>query len=164
MLVMGVDPGLARTGYGLVGRDSSGLVPVSWGCIYTPAGESLGGRLLRLYRALEGLLERYRPGCLALEQVFFSRNVRTALEVGQARGIVVLAAARAGVELREYNPLTVKQAVAGYGGATKSQVQRMVQMLLDLAERPEPDDAADALALAICCAERLNLERMVTPP
>ncbi|MCR4420158.1 MAG: crossover junction endodeoxyribonuclease RuvC [Clostridia bacterium] len=164
MLVMGVDPGLARTGYGLIRRVGRDLVPVAWGCIETPAGEPLPGRLLMLHRQLGELFGRHHPDCLALEQIFFNRNARTAIEVGQARGVVLLAAAEAAVPVEEYNPLTVKQAVTGYGGAEKQQVQKMVHMLLELPVRPEPDDVADALAVAICCLERWYLERRTVAP
>lgn len=157
---MGVDPGLARTGYGILRQEGQRIIPVAYGCLETPPGMPLARRLLLLYRGIEGLLAEYRPDCLALELLLFSKNVRTAFQVGQARGVVLLAAANAGLAVKEYNPVTVKQAVTAYGGASKEQVQRMVQMLLSLPEVPQPDDTADALAVAICCLQSLAMERV----
>ncbi|HLE52943.1 MAG TPA: crossover junction endodeoxyribonuclease RuvC [Anaerolineales bacterium] len=151
MLVIGIDPGTAITGYGLVreGEDGS-LALVDYGAIVTPSDQPLNLRLLELYRRLKELLLLHRPDSGAVEKLFFARNVRTALAVGQARGVVLLALAETKVPLGEYTPLEVKQAVAGYGKADKNQVQQMVRALLGLAEVPYPDDAADALAIAIC--------------
>ena len=151
MLVIGIDPGTAITGYGLVreGEDGS-LALVDYGAIVTPPDQPMNLRLLELYRRLKELLLLHRPDSGAVEKLFFARNVRTALTVGQARGVVLLALAETKVSLGEYTPLEVKQAVAGYGKADKNQVQQMVRALLELAEVPSPDDAADALAIAIC--------------
>jgi len=151
MLVIGIDPGTAITGYGLVreGEDGS-LALVDYGAIVTPPDQPMNLRLLELYRRLKELLLLHRPDSGAVEKLFFARNVRTALTVGQARGVVLLALAEMKVPLGEYTPLEVKQAVVGYGGADKNQVQQMVRALLELAEVPSPDDAADALAIAIC--------------
>ena len=151
MLVIGIDPGTAITGYGLVreGEDGS-LALVDYGAIVTPSDQPLNLRLLELYRRLKELLLLHRPDSGAVEKLFFARNVRTALAVGQARGVVLLALAETKVPLGEYTPLEVKQAVAGYGKADKNHVQQMVRALLGLAEVPYPDDAADALAIAIC--------------
>jgi crossover junction endodeoxyribonuclease RuvC len=151
MLVIGIDPGTAITGYGLVreGRDGN-LAAVDFGVILTPAELPMPERLLALYRRLKEILILHRPESGAVEKLFFQRNVRTALTVGQARGVALLALAEANVPLGEYNPLEVKQAVAGFGGADKRQVQQMVRALLGLPEVPKPDDAADALAVAIC--------------
>ena len=151
MLVIGIDPGTAITGYGLVreGEDGS-LALVDYGAIVTPSDQAMNLRLLELYRRLKELLLLHRPDSGAVEKLFFARNVRTALAVGQARGVVLLALAETKVPLGEYTPLEVKQAVAGYGKADKNQVQQMVRALLELAEVPSPDDAADALAIAIC--------------
>lgn len=151
MLVIGVDPGTATTGFGLVGEDEDGsLHAVSYGVITTPASVPLAERLLVLRNQLSEILLLHRPTAAAVEKLFFQRNVRTALAVGQGRGVVLLALAEAGLEVAEYTPLEIKQAVAGYGGAGKAQVQQMVRVLLDLPEIPRPDDAADALAVAIC--------------
>jgi len=151
MLVIGIDPGTATTGYGLIQENESGdLSLVDYGAILTSPDRPMSWRLLQLYRSLEELIDLHRPDCGAVEKLFFARNVRTALSVGQARGVVLLALARAGIPLAEYTPLEIKQAVAGYGSAEKLQVQQMVRALLGLVEVPQPDDAADALAVAIC--------------
>src|SRR5690606_32049113 len=144
MLVIGIDPGTATTGYGLI-RDSEGgdLVVVDYGVITTPAGMAMPERLLELHRQLSEILLLHRPQTGAVEKLFFQRNVTTAISVGQARGVAMLALAQAGVTVGEYTPLEVKQAVAGYGGADKYQVQQMVTALLGLPEVPRPDDAAD---------------------
>jgi len=158
MITLGIDPGTAIMGYGLVesGVAASGagsveqLRMVEYGALYTPANAPLSERLPMLYKGVMELLAEYKPQALALEELFFNKNVRTALSVGHARGIVILAAAHAGVNLGEYTPLQVKQAVVGYGRATKEQVQAMVKLLLNMDHIPRPDDAADALAVAIC--------------
>jgi crossover junction endodeoxyribonuclease RuvC len=148
--VLGIDPGTAITGYGVVDENEQGLALVDCGVVTTPAGEPLPQRLQRIYRGLAGVVDQYRPEVAAVEELFFSRNVRTALSVGHARGVALLALADAGLAIFEYKPLEVKQAVAGYGGADKHQVQEMVRMLLSLDEVPRPDDAADAVAVAVC--------------
>ncbi len=150
MLALGIDPGTAITGYGFVREEASGLALVTYGVIRTPAGEPLYRRLLQIHEGLCALLATYRPDCVAVEELFFSTNARTAIAVGQARGVCLLAAAQAGLEVFEYTPLEVKQAIAGYGKASKEQVQQMVRMLLELDDIPRPDDAADAVAVAIC--------------
>lgn len=149
-LALGIDPGTATTGYGLVrlARDGS-LEAVKYGVISTPAGLAAQERLLMLYRELKSVIKKYKPEAVAVEKLFFSRNVTTAIAVGQARGVVMLAIAEAGLDVGEYTPNEVKQAVAGYGSAQKRQVQEMVRTLLLLPEIPKPDDAADALAIAI---------------
>ncbi len=151
MLVIGIDPGTAVTGYGLIHEDENGnLELVDYGVIVTSSDQPMNLRLLDLYQRLKEVLLLHHPDSGAVEKLFFARNVRTALTVGQARGVVLLALAEMGIPLGEYTPLEVKQAVAGYGGADKNQVQQMVRALLGLAEVPQPDDAADALAIAIC--------------
>jgi crossover junction endodeoxyribonuclease RuvC len=149
-LVLGVDPGTAITGYGLVRGEGDDLRLVDYGAITTPSDESLPQRLQEIYRQLTALIQERQPTAAAVEKLFFSRNVRTALSVGQARGVALLAMANAGIAVHEYTPLEVKQAVVGYGRATKEQVQEMVKMLLGLDSVPQPDDAADAIAVAIC--------------
>jgi crossover junction endodeoxyribonuclease RuvC len=161
MLVIGIDPGTATTGYGLVreNQDDS-LQAVDHGVILTPADMPMAQRLALLYGKLNEILVLHGPDSSAVEKLFFQRNVKTAITVGQGRGVVLLALAQAGVPVAEYTPLEVKLAVAGYGGADKRQVQEMVRVLLDLEEIPKPDDAADALAVAIChlhSAKMLNL-------
>lgn len=151
MLVLGIDPGTATTGFGLVQETPQGqLEVVKYGVILTPAGELPEKRLLYLYQQLKELILLHRPDSAAVEKLFFQRNVSTAISVGQARGVILLSLAECGVVVTEYNPLDVKQAVAGYGGAEKKQVQQMVKALLNLEDVPRPDDAADALAIAIC--------------
>ena len=151
MLVIGIDPGTATTGYGLVREDDRGdLITVDYGVISTPANLAIQERLLMLYNQLNDILQHHKPESGAVEKLFFSRNVRTAISVGQGRGVALLAMGAAGLEIGEYTPLEVKQAVVGYGGAEKHQVQEMVRAILNLEDLPQPDDAADALAVAIC--------------
>lgn len=151
MLTIGIDPGTATTGYGLVREEKDGtLTVVDYGAILTSPDQPMPQRLLELYNRLQELLLLHRPQSGAVEKLFFQRNVRTAISVGQGRGVVLLALASAGVPVMEYTPLEVKLAVAGYGGADKSQVQYMVKAILSLEDIPRPDDAADALAIAIC--------------
>jgi crossover junction endodeoxyribonuclease RuvC len=150
-LVLGIDPGTATTGFGLVrDRQDGSLELVSFGTILTSAWEPAHQRLSVLYHQLNEILLLHRPDSCAVEKLFFQRNVSTAIAVGQARGVVMLAIAEAGLDVFEYTPNEVKQAVAGYGAAQKRQVQEMVRTLLVLPEIPKPDDAADALAIAIC--------------
>jgi len=149
-LALGIDPGTATTGFGLVRLNPDGeLMAVKYGVILTPKDASASARLVMLYDQLQSLLKEYKPDTAAVEKLFFSRNVTTALAVGQARGVVMLSLEQAGIEPFEYTPNEVKQAVAGFGGADKRQVQDMVRALLQLESIPKPDDAADALAIAI---------------
>jgi len=162
VLVIGIDPGIATTGYGLVQEAQDGsLQLVTYGVIETPAGTPLPERLLLLHSRLCEILLLHHPASGAVEKLFFQRNVRTAMTVGQARGVAMLALAQAGLPTAEYTPLEVKQAVVGYGAADKNQVQQMVRALLGLAEIPKPDDAADALAVAICHAHSARFQRYV---
>jgi crossover junction endodeoxyribonuclease RuvC len=149
-LALGIDPGTATTGFGLVRLEQDGsLVAVKYGVILTPKEASAPARLEMLYNDLSDLLKEYKPDTAAVEKLFFSRNVTTAIAVGQARGVVMLCMQQAGIEPFEYTPNEIKQAVAGYGGAQKKQIQEMVRALLQLDSIPKPDDAADALAIAI---------------
>ncbi|MGD0610778.1 MAG: crossover junction endodeoxyribonuclease RuvC [Anaerolineales bacterium] len=149
-VVLGIDPGTATTGYGLVrDRADGSLEALVYGTIQTPSGMPAHQRLSLLFHQLNEILLLHRPDGCAVEKLFFQRNVSTAIAVGQARGVVMLAISEAGLEVAEYTPNAVKQAVAGYGNAGKKQVQEMVRVLLDLPEIPKPDDAADALAIAI---------------
>lgn len=150
MRVLGVDPGTAITGYGLVESVDDDLRLITYGTITTPAGQPMADRLATLYYQLSQIIRDSQPTALAVEELFFHKNVRTALAVGQARGVVLLAASHAGLPVHEYTPLQVKDAVVGYGRATKEQVQEMVRTLLRLDVIPQPDDAADAIAVAIC--------------
>jgi crossover junction endodeoxyribonuclease RuvC len=152
MIVLGVDPGTAATGYGIVERSGSRLRAVDYGCFETVPADDPPRRLLYIHQAISELIEEHQPALIGVERLFFNRNVQTAFAVGQARGVVLLAAAQAGVPVFEYGPHEVKMAVTGYGRAGKDQVQRMVQIVLGLTVLPRPDDAADALAVAICLA------------
>jgi crossover junction endodeoxyribonuclease RuvC len=152
MIVLGIDPGTARMGYGIVERTGSRLRMVDAGTLETPAEMPLPERLLRIHEGLVDLVELHHPDVVAVERLFFSRNAQTAFAVGQARGVVLLAAAQAGVPVSEATPNEVKTAVAGYGAADKQQVGRMVAVVLGLARAPTPDDTADALAVGIWAA------------
>jgi crossover junction endodeoxyribonuclease RuvC len=161
MLVLGIDPGLATTGYGLVHETEAGLQAIAYGVVTTRAKCPLPERLQQLYRELSALIQLHRPDESAVEELFFSRNVRTAMSVGQARGVALLALADAGLLVTGYTPLTIKQAVSGFGGADKTQMQTMVKMLLKLESIPHPDDAADALAVAICHLHSAHLNQVL---
>jgi crossover junction endodeoxyribonuclease RuvC len=151
MLVIGIDPGTASTGYGLIHQLSNGqLEPISYGLISTAAGEPMSTRLLSLFSELTAVITEFKPDSAAIEKLYFQRNVSTAISVGQARGVAMLAFAQAGIDIEEYSPNEIKLAVSGYGGADKRQIQAMVKILLNMKEIPKPDDAADALAVAIC--------------
>jgi crossover junction endodeoxyribonuclease RuvC len=151
-IVLGIDPGIADTGYGFVQVSGSSLKCLAYGSIKTKAGDALPVRLLALYQELSKLIIKHKPQEAAVEQLFFNKNVRTALIVGQARGVALLALSQAGLLIQDFTPGQVKQAVAAYGQASKKQVQKMVKLILSLKELPTPDDAADALAVAICGA------------
>jgi crossover junction endodeoxyribonuclease RuvC len=150
MFVLGIDPGLSRCGYGVVARTGGHLEAVRAGVITTPANQPLSVRLARLLAELRRLMAEATPEVVVVERVLFQANARTAMAVGQASGVALVAAAEARLPVAQYSPNEVKQAVAGYGSAPKAQVQRMVQTLLHLPLRPRPPDAADALALAVC--------------
>ena len=150
-VVIGIDPGTAITGYGIVQEKENGeLEWIEHGVVTTPSDWDDPKRLLELYQKLCEILSTYKPDCCAVEKLFFQKNVKTAISVGQGRGAALIAAAASELPVGEYTPLEVKQAVVGYGSADKQQVQQMVKVLLDLSEIPQPDDAADALAVAIC--------------
>ena len=152
MIVLGIDPGLANTGYGVVERRGSRLLALDGGVITTRAELAAELRLAEIHAAVEALLDEHAPSAVALEQLYFGQNVRTAFAVGQARGVVLLAAGQRGLPCASYTPQQVKGAVCGSGRAQKDQVARMVQALLGLEQEPRPDHAADALAVAICHA------------
>ncbi len=153
MIILGIDPGTAISGYGVIQTDRRGnLQTLSYGAIRTSSKEKMDKRLLEIYQSVDMLIKEYKPHCVAIEELFFNRNVSTALTVGQARGVIMLAAAYNGVEVAEYTPLQVKQSVTGEGRAPKDQVGFMVRLLLGLTEVPRPDDVADALAVSICHA------------
>ena len=150
MRIFGIDPGSERTGYGCVETDGRRHQLVTCGAITALAGDPFPQRLARIYRELSALLSRYTPDAVAVEGVFHAANARSALKLGQARGVAILAAVESGCEVVEYTPAEIKRAIVGYGRAEKHQVQQMVKLLLGLARAPSPHDAADALAIAIC--------------
>ena len=152
MIVLGIDPGTAALGYGIVESTRGRVRAVDHGCLVTSPDSSLPERLLAIHTLVGDLIALHQPQVVAVERLFFSKNVQTAFAVGQARGVVLLAAAQHGVRVREATPNEVKSAIAGYGAADKEQVQRMVQMVLAMDELPRPDDAADALAIAVWAA------------
>ena len=152
MRIFGIDPGSQRTGYGCIDTDGSRCRVVDCGAITVPAHTPFPGKLHGIYDELASLLARHRPACVAIEDIFFARNVRSALTLGHVRGVALLAAAKAGLPVAEYAPTEVKRAVVGYGRAEKGQVQQMVALLLRLDEVPSPHDVSDALAIAICHA------------
>lgn len=160
MIILGVDPGTAITGYGVIASDGDELASIAYGAITTPSTWDMPRRLQYIYRELTALIAQHQPTDAVVEKLFFSKNVRTALSVGQARGVALLAVAQANLQPHEYTPTEIKQAVVGYGRADKAQIQQMVRMLLQLDHIPQPDDAADALAIAICHAHRARFERL----
>lgn len=164
MFALGVDPGLSRCGYGAVTDDGGRLRAVAYGHLTTPAGDPTSARLAMLWDDLQELLREIRPEVVVVERVLFQANARTAMAVGQASGLALAAAVKAGCDVVQYSPNEVKQAVAGYGSADKEQVQRMVATLLGLAAPPRPADRADALAMAICHLSSARLRRAAASP
>jgi crossover junction endodeoxyribonuclease RuvC len=161
-VVLGIDPGTATTGYGVVARTMAGdFVLLACGVIRTPPDELMHLRLLELFNDVQGLVREFRPNAMAVEKLFFGRNVTNAISVGQARGAILLAAAINGLSLAEYTPAEVKQSISGYGNADKRQMQEMVQRLLDLESIPKPDDAADGVAIAICHLQAYAYRKLV---
>lgn len=159
--ILGLDPGTATTGYGIVDVIDGELRMVVCGAIETPAGDPAERRLQSIFRQVNALIADYRPDRAAVEQLFFGRNITTAIAVGQARGVLLLALADAGIAMSEYSPPRIKEAITGYGKADKAQMQLMVRHLLDLKETPRPDDAADALAVAITHARYVAFEAAI---
>ena len=165
MLILGVDPGTARLGYGIVEATGAAIEAVAYGVLETAPSEPMARRLVELYEGLTRVISEFRPDAVAVEKLFFSRNVTTALTVGQARGVVLLAGAQADLPIAEYTPAEVKQSVSGYGNADKGQMQEMVRVVLNLDHVPRPDDAADALAVALCHSQiGLRQERLTRQP
>ncbi len=163
MRILGIDPGTATTGFGVVDKAGTALTAVAHGVIRTPAGQAAERRLKTIFDELSKLITEYQPALMAVELLYFASNVTTAMSVSQARGVVLLAGAQAAIPISEYTPLQVKQAVTGYGQADKSQMQAMVAKLLKLTATPKPDDAADALAIAICASVRKPGEGIIRP-
>jgi crossover junction endodeoxyribonuclease RuvC len=162
MRVLGIDPGTAITGYAVVEETAGSLQMITLGVITTPAKTPLPSRLQTIHNELKEIVAEYEPEAAAVEELFFSRNARTAMSVGHARGVILLALADSNLPIAEYTPMQIKQAVTGYGNANKHQVQEMVRMLLALSETPKPDDAADAAAVAICYLHRVKLDSLLS--
>ena len=156
MIILGIDPGFAIVGWGIIESKDGKIRPLAYGAITTPAHTSIESRLLMIQRDLETLIQKYHPDEMAVEELFFNTNITTAIAVAEARGVIICTAHRLGVLVNEYTPLQVKQAVVGYGKAEKQQVIAMVTTLLKLAKPPKPDDTADALAIAICHSQSSN--------
>ena len=167
MIVLGIDPGYAIVGWGVVRYERGRFAPLDYGAVLTPAGMDFSRRLEIIYDELLALIDRAKPDALAVETLYFKNNQKTAIDVAEARGVILLAAHKSGTPLYEYTPLQVKSAVTGYGKAEKPQVMEMTRRLLRLAEVPRPDDTADALAIAIChgrsATSLLNTERVFDP-
>ncbi|MFH1326049.1 MAG: crossover junction endodeoxyribonuclease RuvC [Candidatus Falkowbacteria bacterium] len=154
-IILGIDPGIATTGFGIIEVDNQQLKLIKYGCILTKVSLPHGQRLKQIHQELTALIKKYKPQAVAVEKLFFCNNAKTALVVGEARGVVMLIICQYNLPVYEYTPLQVKQAVSAYGKADKKQVQQMVKLLLNMKEIPKPDDAADALAVAICCANSI---------
>lgn len=152
MIILGVDPGTATTGYGVIDSAKGMNKFVEYGCILTKSSENLENRLVTIFDELTEIIKKFKPEMVAVEELFFASNAKTAISVGHARGVILLACSKAKVPVYEYTPLQVKQAICGYGRGDKQQIQKMVKALLGLDEIPKPDDAADGLAIAICHA------------
>ncbi|MBR5318815.1 MAG: crossover junction endodeoxyribonuclease RuvC [Peptococcaceae bacterium] len=150
MIILGIDPGTATTGFGIIRVAGNSIKPVDYGVISTPAGVPMEQRLVMIYEQMNQIIDRWKPEQVAIEELFFNKNITTGITVGQARGVLLLSCAQKGLQVHEYTPLQVKQALVGNGRAEKQQVQFMVKTFLGLREVPKPDDAADALAIAIC--------------
>ncbi len=160
MIILGIDPGLAITGFGLIKYEQNNFKVIQYGVIRTPSKTPLPDRLVKIGEGIETLVQQYKPDCAAIEELFFNTNAKSAFLVGQARGVAVVTVASAGLPVYEYTPLQVKQGVAGYGRADKNQIQQMVKTLLNLKEIPKPDDAADALAIAMCHAHTGHFQQL----
>jgi len=161
MIILGIDPGFAITGYGIVKYEGNKFCVLDYGAVTTSSKMELPKRLLHLHDTLEELINKYKPDAIAIEELFFNKNIKTALTVGHGRGVAVLAAAESGVDVFEYTPLQVKQSVVGYGRAEKAQVQQMVKIILNLPKIPKPDDVADALAISICHGNSHKMSRLI---
>ena len=162
MKILGIDPGTIVMGYGVIESEDDEISPVDFGAIKVSERSPIGERLNRLYHELLKIVRKHRPDCVAVEQPFVAKNVRTALAIGRAQAIALLAAANQDIPSFEYTPAFIKQRVANYGAGSKEQVQEMVRLQLGLAEIPQPNDAADALAVAICHAQEVHLNDLLT--
>lgn len=155
MIILGIDPGTATTGFGLI-EYSKRMECLDYGSIQTSSSLAAPARLRILEKELAKIIKKYKPGILAVENIYFFKNAKTAIPVSQAKGVILLTAAKNNLPVREFTPLQIKMVVAGYGRAEKKQVQKMIKYLLNLKELPKPDDAADALAAAVCCGKSLD--------
>jgi crossover junction endodeoxyribonuclease RuvC len=155
LIILGIDPGLADAGFGVIKKRGRELTTLDYGNIKTKAGVSDQNRLAEIEEALTKIIKKYRPDIMGVEKLFFCKNVKTAIAVGQARGVIMLCGGQNNLKVMEFTPLQVKQALTGYGQADKNQIQQMVKIILNLKQIPRPDDAADALAIAICCAHSI---------
>jgi crossover junction endodeoxyribonuclease RuvC len=158
MIILGIDPGTATTGFGVIESDKGKLKILDYGCILTDAKMNMPERLDLIAKELKKIIKKHKPRIMAVEELFFFKNNKTIITVSQARGVILFIGKNAGLKVCEYTPLQVKQAVVGYGRAEKKQVQQMVKAILNLESAPKPDDAADALAVAICCASSVKYE------
>lgn len=156
MLILGIDPGTARIGVGLIEYKNKKAAIKCYDCLTTSTSDTTAKRLDDLHQQLTKFIKKYKPNIVAVEELFFFKNLATAIKVSQARGVILLAAEQQKLKIYEYTPLQVKQALTGYGRAEKNQIQQMVKLILNLKEIPKPDDAADALAIAVCCAHSLK--------
>jgi crossover junction endodeoxyribonuclease RuvC len=157
MTILGIDPGLATCGWGVVAKVAGDFKHIKHGCIITRAGQKHHERLLQINQELLALIKKHKPDMIAVEELFFYKNVKTALKVGEARGVIFLTIAQTNLPVKEYTPLQVKQAVTSYGRADKQQIQKMMKVLLKLDKIPQPDDAADALAVAMTCLQTKSI-------
>jgi len=159
MIILGIDPGLATTGWGVIKKNKSEFEMINFGCILTPTKLDHIDRLLDINKQLVGLIKKYKPVLVAVEELFFYKNVKTALKVAEARGVILSTIAQLNLSLEEFTPLQIKQALTGYGRADKQQIQQMVKAILKLKIIPKPDDAADALAVAITAAQTAKFKQ-----
>ena len=160
MIILGIDPGLATLGYGVIEADNNKRRMIQFGTLTTPAGQPMPQRLRAIFQGMNQLMDIYQPDDVAFEELFFSKNITTGMAVSAARGVALVAVVQRTDNLYEYTPMQIKQAVTGYGGADKHQVQQMVKMLLNMKEIARPDDAADALAVALTHANSMNMKKM----
>lgn len=153
MLIMGIDPGVATIGYAVIFCEKNKITVIDCGCLKTSPQNDFGQRLIQIHKGIKALIKKHQPDWVAVETLFFAKNVKTAMRVSESRGAVILAAAESRIQVLEYTPLQVKQALTGYGRASKEQIQMMVKNILKLKKIPKPDDMADALAIAITCSQ-----------
>ncbi|MFA6099131.1 MAG: crossover junction endodeoxyribonuclease RuvC [Patescibacteria group bacterium] len=151
--ILGIDPGFAITGYGVIKKTGNRTETICSGAITTSTKEEFSDRLFKIYQGIEKIIKKYKPDIMAVEELFFAKNTKTALKVGQARGVAILAGVKNKLIIKEFTPLQVKQAITGYGFASKNQMQLMIKLILKLKKTPKPDDVADALSIAVCCGQ-----------